>query len=323
MKRLKFAILWVIGAALSYGAASALHASFANGGGWWWLVAWVVAYSAALVLQIGFIANRGVLTGLVVLEGLVPLAVFYPSVITTFSPWVLAGFGACILCFVLGALRTRSYMDGALTVQFFSATRVALPKIGTGLILLFFALAYNYYVELGNFTRPVAERMFDKVLQQAEPIVQIAYSNLSFNMGMAQAIDVIGQSELRKIRTDSLTQGQSVTQLTPQEENAALKTLDNEIAQKIAALGGPVQGNETLGQYIFNALAARVAGFSDIVKITLAAGFGVLLFVLVRFTLPVTYPIAGFLAFAVFKLLLLTPFADIALKDTKQQVIAL
>ncbi len=323
MKRLKFAILWLVGVAALYGGARTLQAAFAGTANPWWLVAWFVVFAASVVLQVGFMSRKDKLIGLLALEGLAPLLVFYPALFIAFSPWVAAGAGACIAYFAFGALRARRFMDNTLEVRLYGMARLLLPKLGMGLLVLFAALAYNYYAETGHFTSETAERLFDGFLKQTEPLVQIEFSNLQFDMRMDTAISVVSEAQLRKLRTGELVQGEGVSELSPQARRALLQELSGEVEQTVTSVGGAFRDDETVSAYLFRVLEAKINALPDIARFFLAVAFGVLVFVMLRITLPVLYPVAGFLAFAVFKLLLLTPFTAIASKETKKQVITL
>ncbi|OGG36793.1 hypothetical protein A2110_01150 [Candidatus Jorgensenbacteria bacterium GWA1_54_12] len=322
MQRLKTFALWLTGAVPLFFAAYALRASFGAGSVLWVIIAGFCA-GVGLFLQTLLIENKNTLSALAFLEGLIPGAVFYDAFVPHLSPWVLGGTAACALLMLVGAFRGRIIIEGMVKIRLSLAAREVLPKVALGLLVFVSLISYNHYFAEGHFDRAAAQRTFAAVAGPLEPVARIWVSDMRFAMRMDHAIRLIAETELRNTRTRMLAEEEGVERISPQDERALVIEIEGTTRQAIVKLFGEFRGDESVMDYAFGVLEERIEAFPPAVKVALGAAAVIALFLTLKTLVPITYPIATFIVFAVFRFLLLTPFAEIAFRDVKQEVVTL
>ena len=167
------------------------------------------------------------------------------------------------------------------------------------------------------------DESFAAVAGPLEPVARIWVSDMRFAMRMDHAIRLIAETELRNTRTRMLAEEEGVERISPQDERALVIEIEGTTRQAIVKLFGEFRGDESVMDYAFGVLEERIEAFPPAVKVALGAAAVIALFLTLKTLVPITYPIATFIVFAVFRFLLLTPFAEIAFRDVKQEVVTL
>jgi len=325
INRLKTAVLWLLGVCLLVLASYLMRrflgeqsAGILIGSG-----AAFIGFLVVFLLQIGFVGSRKLLFLFSISEMLIPAAVFYDYLIGDFSPWFAGGIGACALLCAFGALHGRSYIDGSVKVRFCNMARQVLPKAALGIIVLAVAVFYGYFVAAGNFTEETGSRVFGWALERAEPIVQIWFRDLRFDMTMDEAIENMSEAQMRRIRSGQIIEGIPVAQLSPEAKRYLLSDIEQEVRSAVSRLGGSFGSDEKFGDYLYGIVNEKFTALPELAQSFLAAGIFVLMLLTLRFTVPILYPAIGLAGFLIFRLAVAAGFADIAYKDVKQEVVVM
>lgn len=289
---------------------------------------WLVLFSVWLFLTVStltifFAGNAKTVAGVFFVQGLMPLVFFYTFLYPKPSLIFIGGVFLLILFWITGALNSFRDLKNGVTINFFVTTHRLLPKVVLGLLIFVAALSYLYFFQLNNFSEDAARKLFDRSMASAEPLLQIWFPDVTFDMNINTAISKISEVQLKRSQLDLLQQGIDINKISLADRQALLNETNAKITRIFENLAGEIRPDQTFGDTLFNALKTRILALSALAQAFLEVGIIVVLFFVLKALAFLLYIPAQVAAFVLFKALLVLGFAEIGLENTQREVIVL
>lgn len=290
---------------------------------------WLVLFSVWLFLTIStltifFAGNAKTVAGVFFVQGLMSLVFFYTFLYPKPSLIFIGGAFLLILFWITGALSSFRDLKNCVTINFFVTAHRLLPKVVLGLLIFVAALSYLYFFQLNNFSEDAARKLFDRSVASAEPLLQIWFPDVTFDMNINTAISKISEVQLKRSQLDLLQQGIDINKISFADRQALLNETNAKITRIFENLAGEIgRPDQTFGDTLFNALKTRILALSALAQAFLEVGIIVVLFFVLKALAFLLYIPAQVAAFVLFKALLVLGFAEIGLENTQREVIVL
>lgn len=274
-----------------------------------------VFFLAMLLLNVFFIKSYPKIILLVLLAAAVPLAVFYPRL----EPVLLGGLGVYFL-FLLNASR-RGYrsLENSMKVRFFLTAGAILPKAVTGLLLLFAVLFFSRYFDLaaGNFNERFNRAFISQLVTVGEPAVRFFLPGFSASQPTDETLKLFVRGQINSLVPD-------YERYLPEVRERIFNETFVTFKRNLETAVGPVDGQAPLAENLYRLLAERYLNELDgDGRFYFAVGFTVVLFLVAKGVISIFHWLIGFLAFLVFKMLLITNFGYISLENRSREFVAL
>lgn len=280
------------------------------------------------ILQSFFVKSRAKLFGLLILESLVPLALFTKELMTAPSMVLLIGSLISGILVAAGGLRGAKALSETIKVRFFEIAKVTTPKITTGIVLLLSVVMYVTYFEAGMFNEEAAKIVFKRTLSLSEPALQIWAPGTSFSDTLEKFLANSAERELEKLVAGSPSIMVSDTplnidSLTPIAKKKIVSEISTQIRLAIERYTGPLNPTASLGDELYGIAKNYFNKFSDVAKFATGIGVSVLFFFSLKGIFAVLYWIIWLVSFLLFKFFLSVGFAHIGLQTRSREFIVL
>lgn len=292
-----------------------------------WFAA-VVGFLIIAGLEILFVKSAGKLFFLMLLQGIAPLAFFIPELYPHPVLPLIVGDALFVLLLALASHRAWNVLQKSLSIQFSLAVRSMLPKVVTGILLFLSVVTYVQYAAMGKFSETTAHALFDETLAGAEPIVKLWFPDVSFTQSTDAFFESVARTQLERTPLSALGQAASdqtvnFKSLSPSLQAKLLQDTTKKLHTMFVARYGPIPEGATLGDTLF--VVAK--GYAE----NAAASMGNMLWVIVSvavffilrgfFTLVLW--LVSFITFLVYKFLIITGFAYVAVEIRNREFILL
>jgi len=320
---IKIIILTLLGAALSFLTFYFLNrfligTSFTD---LWVAIFFAWAFLVLVALQIVFIGNLKNLLGIILVQGLSPIIALSPYLFPEPSYFVIAGILAFTILALWGASRGFRNLENSLKVHFFSSVHRALPKIIVGLLLLTTVVFYFYFFQLDNLSNENAEKIFNRSLDSANPVLQVWFPGVTFGMNIDTAILKISEIQVKRSQLQLLKQGVNLNELTPDAKEELVVKAAERMKNSLEGIIGKIESDETLGGALCTAIRDQLVSMTGTAKLVLEISAIVLLFFSLKALAFVFYIPAEIIAFILFKILLVLGFAEIAIEEKSREIV--
>lgn len=290
---------------------------------------WFVLFSALLfliffILQALFVRDIVILSGLSILQGLIPFAVFFPYLqANTF--WYFIGSALLVFTgFLLAGSKSGfDNLENSILVKFFSISDSIVAKSFIGLLIVLMIFSYFHMFHLDNFSDDNGQALFDKVLESVEPALKIWFPGVTFSMNTGDALDKMTSVQVQRSKVDLLKQGVNYEELPQVAQQEILNNAKDKIQLTLENLTGKsIVPDQPLNIYLFESFDQWLSSFSDAAKTFFEIGAFIFLFFIIKGISFLVYIPVKAISFLIFKLLTLIGFADIGIKEvSKEQII--
>ncbi len=280
------------------------------------------------ILQVLFIKNLWALRGAVILECVAPIIFFMSAIFPVLFLPLLVAVALYVIFALTGAGRGFRNLSNSLSVQFFGVAKPVAAKFVTGFLIFVSVAMYYQFIELGRLGPETGQFLMNQLLASTEPALKIQYSGISFNQTVKQFADSMARSVINKTRFEPINDPNiglsgDLTQLSTTEQNRIADALSVNILQSFEKRVGTLNPNENVRDSVFNLVKKWLGKFSAESKQMLAVSGAVLIFFSLRGISIIAMPIIEFLAFVLFKLLLILGFARIAMEKRDREFVIL
>lgn len=319
----KIILLGVLGAALNVAAIYKFN-GFVETFDYTYL--WLAASGSAgflilLILKTFFVKRMWLMSALLFIETLAPLAIFKSSLFPNADVALVGAWAAFFVLTLWGAGKGMRLLQNTLTVSFFPAARAVLAKSITGLLIFLSVIVYSAYVKAGKFNDEIGQKMMSGVLSSSGPIVSTMFPGVSFDQTIKEFLDVIAKAQLRKMNAASLRGAQG--EVSPQIQRTLILQISGGLLNALQDAVGPIDENSPVKIAVYK--LAR--GYMENLPPNIKNAAGILLIVFVFLTLKgiafFLYWFVELIAFLAFKLLIITGFAYVNLQQRSREFIML
>lgn len=269
-------------------------------------------FAIFLYLQSILVKKKILLWGLIFVESILPLTLFYSLLREEFSYFLFLGFVLFTAFASTGAVGVSRYLENSVDVNFFKAVSNATPKAVTGIFILFAALAYFNYVEQDNFGENLERKTILGMAGFTEPIVRIWFPRVNLNITVKEFFEGMVYTQLVK---DSPAEFRDLPEeIKAQIVSAAAAEIKSEFEGKI----GPLPDNIEVREAIWELAKERIDALPATTRTAIVYSIFVSLMIAFRAVSFIFYKPVELLAFLAFKFLLVSGFIRITV-ETRQR----
>ncbi len=276
----------------------------------WWVIAGLLVFSAASVLQVLLMTKTG-RRALVILGEAAMLLVWF---IFTDGWQIAAGTGVIVFLLLLwGYLSARSHLRNGIEISFLGTSRRVIGKLATAAVV-FMILVYAPQAAAGGAA--LAPRAsFGTFFDWSAGVVGAFYPNIPFTGSLGAFSEGIAKTELR--------QNPSFTLLDPNSQNAAVAAAAAQITANVgAATGVAAAPGDSLGDVAYRAVANLLAGVRQKFPRAFVFAWAVVLFFILRSVGIVFVWVAQFVALVAYEILLAAGFMKITQETQTKELIS-
>ncbi len=330
----KIILMAVLGAGASVGAFHYFNIFLINlnTSDFWLFVACFVLLLIFSLLEVLFVKGIWKIFFLGLFQTCVPLILFINRFATSNPNDVrilILGFLVGFYFVFLGMHRGRRLIQNAMKLRFFDVSRRTLPRVASGMLIVVSVVLYLSYFSWGVAPADVGMKITDGIVSDMKPFSGIIVPGTTIdpqqNMG-----DLIKSIALQKLESSKITvqdQNRSVqvtyASLPPDYQAKVLNDVISGINGGLQSQFSFFNSNQTVGAFVFGVANEYFAKFSSFLGPYASILVIAVLFFLAKGTLAVFYWLIEFLAFVLFKILVVFGFAYVNLETRTREFLLL
>ncbi|MEX1014692.1 MAG: hypothetical protein WDZ80_06035 [Candidatus Paceibacterota bacterium] len=252
-----------------------------------------------------------------------PLIVFRDYFFTEFQFLPVLGIVIFLYFSIWSVRRGYKTLKNSINIEFFVVARRVTPRVVSGALIFFAIFSYFHFFQLGNFSNETAENIFDKTLNASTPILQIWFSDVTFDMTVDEALREMSETQVNRSQIDLLQQGINLDQLPVTFRENLINETSIKIKESVEAVTGTLDGNQSLRDALFQVVSGKVADLSNAAKLIISVLVISLIFMVFKGIAWLVYLPAEIISFLLFELLLLTGFGKLATENLTREVITI
>ena len=285
------------------------------------IFAWL--FLVIISLQVFFLSEFKDIVILSIIEGIMPFLIFSSYVYPETNYLVVGGILVFVFLLILGLKHGFGLLKNSLKIPIISVAHRIIPKVVMGFLIFSSVISYSYFFQQGHLSSGSAQKIFDRSLNSALPLLQIWFPEVTFDTEVDKAILKITESQIQQSRLELLREGIKLDDLNlTAKEDLAIQTSSRvkEVAEKIF---GEIIPGQTLREALYNTLSEKLLSLPGSARTILEVGTIVIFFFAFKAMAFILYIPAEITVLLIFKLLLLLRFGSIKLEDKSKEIIAL
>jgi hypothetical protein len=305
----KIALIGLLGAGFAF-AMSYFSREFLAGGVWWSGIAGVcfaLAYLTVFVLQAVLVKGHSRLYLIVFLEALAMGAAFYGLGLM----WLAAAFFSAFVLFANGARAAKEEVEERVKVKI---TKVAAHGVRSALsgISLFIAIVYIGGAMVNGTI--ISREAFGQFMLPANSVLGYIYPGITLANTFTDAARAVVREQLAN------TPGAEL--LNEAQKTVLIDSGIQELRKQLSVyLGGQIRVGDALVDILYDGTMRKFSELSSEWQQGIWALLGALVFFSIRSVGVVVMPVVSFLASAIFRLLILTKFAERFLEPRSREFV--
>ncbi len=296
-----------------------------------WSFVFVLLFFVLFLLQVFFVKSRWKMALLVLLETSAALLVFYSRLFNGPGTPLYLAVGAAVLFLALlsSSIRGGRELSNSLEIRFFSIVKSVLPRAVTGFILFLSVVFYLNYFVWGNFNQNVGRAIVNETLAAARPVVKLVLTvDFSPEGTVDDFLKALARNQLRRLSPGGLDSGASdaavdFQRLPTLEQERVVSELSSGLAKELQKFIGAFEIRETFRDLAFRLSRDYLENLTPPLRSSVEIIAAVLFFFTVKGIVFLLYWLIEFLAFILFKFLLIAGFAYITVENRGRQFILL
>lgn len=285
----------------------------------WYLVLASAFFLSFLVLNVFFIKSFLILFIVIFLETFAPIALFYKELYSAPSWTLIIGFLLSCYFTVSGARKGINFLSNSLKIKFFAIAKPTLVKSVTGFLIVLTAIVYFNYFENGKLNDKIGEKLLGGVLNPANPMLDIFIKGLSFEQSGKVFFDLIAESQLKKM---DLGNQQNDFQ-SDKAKQIMIEQTGEELRNVFAGIIGSFDPSNSVKTIIYKLIKNYLNSIPEGIQPFIGGGTLLLIFITLKGVAMFLYWIVEFIAFVIYKLLIVLGFAYINLQSRSREFIML
>lgn len=326
----KIALIGIIGAAFSF--FSVFYANlFLTSGAVAYLgisAFWSLCFLVVVLLAACFVKTRRLLRGIAFVWGLVPALFLLQHLFPNPSVALVCGIIGFAI-FLAGAVgHGAAVLENSVKVRFFDVAKETVPAAVTGLLILVSILIYLNVFEWKTMSPVIGRALVTESLVAAEPGLHIWFPSASFSDTVGVFFEKIAETELRGSRQSVLERSAgdfqgSFADLPPAQRALLVAEVAGQLRGTLEKLTGPLDTSAPMQEAVYQGLVGYVQKLSNDVQLWGGVALTVVFFGSLKTIAALCYWLIEGIAFLIFKLLLMTGFAHIAVESRSREFIIL
>jgi len=287
------------------------------------VVVFVWLFLVIVSLQVFFLSEFKDIIILAIMEGIMPFLIFSSYVYPETNYLVVGGILVFVLLLILGLKHGFNLLKNSLKIPIIPVAHRIIPKVVMGLLIFSSVISYSYFFQQDHFSSGTAQKVFNRSLNYALPVLQIWFPEVTFDTEIDKAILEITESQIQQSKLELLREGIKLDDLNlTAKEDLIIQTSSRVrgIAEKIF---GEIIPGQTLREALYSTVSESILGLPGSAKTILEIGTIIIFFFALKAMAFILYIPAEITVLLIFKLLLLLRFANIKLEDKSKEIIAL
>jgi hypothetical protein len=326
----KIAVIGILGAAFSFFSVFYTNLFLSSGDTSYLGVAaaWSFVFFIVVLLAACFVKTPAVLRGMAFIWGVIPVGFLLQYLFPDTSWPLVAGFAGFAI-FLMGAVgRGAKILENSVKVRFFDVAKETLPRAVTGLLILVSILIYMNAFEWGTFSPVIGRGLVSQALIVSEPALHIWFPEASFKDSVGVFFKTVAEEQLRSVRPNIIDRSAagfqtSFTDLPVQERTLMIQEVADQYRVGLEKLAGPIDASSPMTEAVYQGLVAYVNKLSGDVKLWGGVALTVVFFGMLKTIAALLYWLIEGVAFLLFKFLLMTNFAHVAVESRSREFIVL
>ena len=283
------------------------------------------------VLQALFVKRAWLLRLIVFVESIAPIVLFTDRLFPSLSVVLLAAAGAFFFFANMGSMRGLRYAATSMSIHFFEAARMVIPKAMTGALLFMTALIYLTYFSWGTLNDAVGKRFVNQMLTSADPALQLYFPRVSVDQTVGTFLAGVVRSQLEGekntiINSLSLSDDKSLQafrNLSVQERDAIVARVTDSFRKSLEPVAGPLDPSMLVRDEVYRMLELKFGSLSPSQYTTFTIGGLVLVFLALKGFLSLFHWLVAVFVFLVFKLLMALGFGRVGVATQTREFVIL
>lgn len=330
IRGIKLGVLTLIGAGASLAGVAYLKAFFANAEGGALLLAllFISIFLIVVALETMFVQKIWHTVLFSVVQALAPAFLFFDVLFPKPSIILVAGLAVFLLLHLEGLRRGQKIRENGIRLEFFAASRAAVPKVITGFLLLVSIVSYLTLFQDGQFSKELGRKFSDVLVDQAEPIMQIWFPGADADQKISEFFRAAAEEQMRKQEEDSTLDERikaSLSLLKEEDKERAIQEVAGKLTEQAEKLVGKINTNESVKDVTFRLFETELEKLQNSSKLGSMFGIAVsvIIFGLLRSVAFLLAWIVEAIAFAIYHVLIALGFAHITLENTSREKISI
>lgn len=167
-----------------------------------WLAS-AIAFLVVILLETLFVKSSAKLFGIMFVQAIIPLGLFWESVYPSVSIPLLIGFILFLFFLAFGSHKGWRFLSESTAIRFSFMSKIVLPKAILGMMIFLMSVLYVQYFEKGKFTDELGESVVSEILIASEPIVNVWFPGTSFNQNAKSFFEAVAESQLKNAKVET------------------------------------------------------------------------------------------------------------------------
>ena len=281
-----------------------------------------------LILQASFVKSAFWLKCIAFLHGIVPLFVFWKNIYPNPSIPLITGSVVFGLLLASAASKGRKIAMNGFSLKVSLVARNTIPRAVSALLIFLSIITYVSYFEKGSFTDPIGKSIVSGAVVAADPIFQVWFPGVSLNQNAGDFLEGIAENRLKDmpidlVKNDGTAYSVFLRNLTDQMKSKLISESASQLGGVVQGITGPFSPSDKVENVLYQAIKKAIGGVIE----STGPLFGIIAAVSVFLTLKgfffLFHWLIAFIAFLLFKLLLLTGFAYFGVEEKTREFVML
>lgn len=287
------------------------------------VVVFVWLFLVMISLQVFFLSEFRDIIILAIIEGVMPFLIFSSLIYPETNYLVVGGILVFVFLLILGLKHGFNLLKNSLKIPIIPVAHRIIPKVVMGFLIFFSVISYSYFFQQGHLSSGTAQKIFNRSLNSALPLLQIWFPEVTFDTEVDEAILEITESQIQQSRLELLKEGIKLDDLNLTAKEDLVSQTSSRVREVAEKIFGEIIPGQTLREALYGAFNERILSLPGSAKTILEIGTIVIFFFALKAMAFILYIPAEITVLLIFKLLLLLRFANVKLEDQSKEVITI
>ena len=162
------------------------------------VIIFVWLFLVIISLQVFFLSEFKDIVILSIIEGIMPFLIFSSYVYPETNYLVVGGILVFVFLLILGLKHGFGLLKNSLKIPIIPVAHRIIPKVVMGFLIFSSVISYSYFFQQGHLSSGSAQKIFDRSLNSALPLLQIWFPEVTFDTEVDKAILKITESQIQQ-----------------------------------------------------------------------------------------------------------------------------
>ena len=294
----------------------------------WFGIAAMLTFVVVNVLNAFTIKHFLILIGIGLVECMLPFVLFMQDAKGETMIILLSALGIMALWTLGGMRRGINVLRNSIKIEFFAITRVMIPKIVTGVLVVICAIMYLQYFAWGRFSSNMAHTIVNESLNASLPVTQMWFPKISFDVPVTQFFKDLTLLQIDRLPPEGVPGipfdiKASLAKLSAADREVVINKLSDELMKRTEEKVGAFKPKETVRDAIYRLLDSFVKSASATTQKIGAIVMAALIFFSLKGFVALFYWLINIIAFIMYKFMIAADFALVSYESRSREFVIL